>query len=50
MKCLLKETKFKKLEFCRDNLGLDRYSGTEVMECLKKHKVEHCIECKDYPK
>ena len=50
MKCLLKKTKFGKLAHCKDDFDLDRYSGIEVMKCLRNHKVRHCVECKGHPK
>lgn len=50
MKCLLKETKFKKLEHCCDRLGLDRIPGKKILECLNEQGVNHCIHCKNYPK
>jgi len=48
--CLLKKTKYRKLSHCKDGLDLDRYSGIEILNCLRKHKVKHCIDCLFYPK
>jgi len=49
MKCLLKLTKFKTLEHCKDDFGLKRHPIFKVINCLEEHKVKHCVDCKDYP-
>lgn len=48
IECLLKRTKFGKLSFCKDDLDLDRVPTQKVLECLRKHNVEHCIDCEFY--
>ena len=47
--CLLKKTRFGKLEFCKDEFNFDRYSGHQIMECQRKCNVEHCLDCEFYP-
>lgn len=47
MDCLQKITKTGKVEFCKDELGLDRYSGIEIMACQKEKKVSHCSQCEN---
>jgi len=47
--CLLKKIKTGRFEFCKDDLGFERYSGHKIMECLREHNVEHCIDCSFYP-
>lgn len=49
-KCLLKKTKLGGLAFCKDEFDFDRYSANQIMECLRNHNVEHCIDCEFYPK
>ena len=49
MGCLLKKTKLGRFEFCKDNFNLERYSTRQIMECQRKHRVEHCIDCELYP-
>lgn len=49
-KCLLKKTRLGKLAFCKDDFNFNKYSGYQIMECLKTHNVKHCVDCKFYHK